>query len=66
MKPESIAGRLGGNRQLREARGLTQEQMAKVSGVPQATWANLESGAANPTLNVLYLVARALQVLWKS
>lgn len=58
-----MAGRLGGNiRHLREARGLTQEQMAKLSGVPRATWANLESGAANPTLNVLYRVARALQV----
>ena len=58
-----MAGRLGGNiRQLREARGLTQEQMAQISGVPRATWANLESGAANPTLNVLYLVAKALQV----
>jgi len=63
MSPDTVAGRLGGNiRQLREARGLTQEQMAQVSGVPRATWANLESGAANPTLNVLYRVAKALQV----
>lgn len=36
--------------------------MAKLSGVPRATWANLESGAANPTLTVLYRVALALQV----
>jgi transcriptional regulator with XRE-family HTH domain len=63
MSPDTMAGRLGGNiRQLREARGLTQEQMAQLSGVPRATWANLESGAANPTLNVLYRVAKALQV----
>ena len=63
MAPDTMAGRLGGNiRQLREARGLTQEQMARLSGVPRATWANLESGAANPTLSVLYRVAKALQV----
>jgi transcriptional regulator with XRE-family HTH domain len=63
MTRDNVAGRLGANvRQLREARGLTQEQMAKLSGVPRATWANLESGAANPTLGVLYRVAMALQV----
>lgn len=54
--------RLGQNiRLLRAARGLTQAQMAKVSGLPRATWANLESGAANPTLAVLHRVALALQ-----
>lgn len=49
-------------RQLRRARGLTQEQLAKASGVPRATWAHLETGAANPTLAVLVRVATALQV----
>jgi transcriptional regulator with XRE-family HTH domain len=58
-----LSGRLGANLvQLRESRGLTQEQIAKLAGVPRATWANLESGAANPTLAVLYRVAQALQV----
>jgi transcriptional regulator with XRE-family HTH domain len=48
---DDVAGHMGNNiRQLREARGLTQQQMAKISGVPRPTWANLESGAANPTL----------------
>jgi DNA-binding XRE family transcriptional regulator len=60
---EDVAGHLGNNiRQLREARGLTQQQIAKVAGVPRPTWANLESGAANPTLAVLIRVASALQV----
>jgi transcriptional regulator with XRE-family HTH domain len=49
-------------RTLRETRGLTQQQMAKLSGVPRPTWANLESGAANPTLAVLVRVAAALQI----
>jgi transcriptional regulator with XRE-family HTH domain len=47
---------------LREARGLTQEQVARVAGLPRATWTNLESGSANPTLHVLHRAASALQV----
>jgi XRE family transcriptional regulator, regulator of sulfur utilization len=57
------AGHLGRNIQaLREARGQTQQQLARLAGVPRATWANLESGVANPTLAVLIKVAQALQV----
>jgi transcriptional regulator with XRE-family HTH domain len=60
---DDLAARLGANvRQLRQARGLTQQQMAKLSHLPRATWANLESGTANPTLAVLHAVAVALQV----
>jgi transcriptional regulator with XRE-family HTH domain len=60
---DGLSERLAHNvRQLRQARGLTQQQMAKLSGLPRATWANLESGAANPTLGVLHAVAVALQV----
>jgi transcriptional regulator with XRE-family HTH domain len=47
---------------LRETRGLSQQQIAKLAGVPRATWTHLESGAANPTLTVLVKVANALQV----
>lgn len=58
-----LGGRLAENlRALREARGLTQQQLAKAAGLPRATWANLESGAANPTLGVLARVATALAV----
>jgi transcriptional regulator with XRE-family HTH domain len=60
---ERLSGFLADNiRQLREARGLTQQQLAKLAGVPRPTWANLESGAANPTIAVLVKVASALQV----
>lgn len=62
LDERELPERLGHNiKQLRTARGLTQEQMAKLSGLPRATWANLESGAANPTLAVLHRVALALQ-----
>jgi transcriptional regulator with XRE-family HTH domain len=60
---ENLAESLGRNvRQLRQARGQTQAQMAKLSRLPRATWANIESGVANPTLNVVHRVASALQV----
>lgn len=60
---DDLASRLAKNlKQLREARGLTQQQMAKLSGVPRATWAHLESGSGNPTLNVLHRAATALTV----
>src|ERR1700722_16421379 len=60
---DDVAGRLGSNiAQLREGRGLTQLQMARIAGVPRATWAHLESGSANPTLAVLNRAAAALQV----
>ena len=49
-------------RAIREARGLSQQQIAKLAGVPRATWSHLESGSANPTLHVLTRVADALQV----
>ncbi len=49
-------------RQLRQSRGASQAQLAKLAGIPRATWANLESGEANPTLQVLGAVAGALGV----
>jgi transcriptional regulator with XRE-family HTH domain len=63
MSDDGLAARLGANlKQLREARGLTQERMAKLAGVPRATWSHLESGIGNPTLAVLHKVALALSV----
>ncbi|HEX6763981.1 MAG TPA: helix-turn-helix transcriptional regulator, partial [Polyangiaceae bacterium] len=58
---DELAPRLAENvRHLRQARGFTQQQMARLSKLPRATWANIESGAANPTLGVLHRVAVAL------
>lgn len=49
-------------RALRERRGLTQAQIAKLADLPRPTWTNLESGSANPTLSVLLKVAAALNI----
>jgi len=59
----ALSSRLGQNvRVLREARGLTQSQIAKLAGIPRATLAHLESGDGNPTLAILSAVADAFQV----
>lgn len=63
MDSDELAGHLARNvRALRKARGATQAQLARLAGMPRATWAHLESGASNPTLSVLHRVAAALQV----
>lgn len=60
---QNVASHIARNmKQLREARSMSQEQMAKLSGVPRPTWAHMESGEANPTLNVLLKISTALQV----
>jgi transcriptional regulator with XRE-family HTH domain len=49
-------------RRLRVARNMSQQQIARLSGVPRPTWASLETGTANPTLAVLSKAASALNV----
>lgn len=49
-------------RRLRDARNMSQQQIAKLSGIPRPTWASLETGTANPTLAVLSKAASVLNV----
>jgi len=62
MQDDAAANIARNIKQLREVRGLTQQRLSALSGVPRATWAHLESGSANPTLMVLTKVAAALQI----
>jgi transcriptional regulator with XRE-family HTH domain len=63
MDERELAERVASNlRHLRAGRGLTQAQAATIAGVPRATWAHLESGTANPTLQVIHRTAQALHV----
>lgn len=60
---DTLSGNIATNvRRLRAQLGLSQKQVAAVAGVPRPTWANLESGDANPTIAVLTKVASALNV----
>lgn len=47
---------------LRDAQGLTQARLAERAGIPRATLAHLETGAGNPTLQVVVRIASALNV----
>jgi putative transcriptional regulator len=45
-------------RELREAKGLTQEQLAKKMGVSRQTIISIESGRYNPSLILAHRIAR--------
>jgi transcriptional regulator with XRE-family HTH domain len=49
-------------RELREARGLTLSELARVAGVGKATLSGLEHGTRDPRLETLYAIAAALDV----
>ena len=49
-------------RELRTARGLTQEDLAEKSGFFRTYLSRIETGEANPTLTVMYALAGSLQV----
>ena len=57
--PANLAANL---RHLREGRRMTQAHAARLAEMPRPTWASLESGSANPTLDVLCRAAAAMQV----
>jgi len=61
--PDRVASHLARNLiGLRRTRNQTQQDLARASGVPRSTIANLESGTGNPSLAVLVKVASALGV----
>jgi transcriptional regulator with XRE-family HTH domain len=58
---------LGPNlRRLRSKRGLSLERLARRSGVSRAMLSQIELGQSAPTINVLWKVARALEVPFSS
>ena len=51
-------------RRIRQEKGLTQEQLAAVSGFSQQYISGLEQGRRNPTVVTLYELATALGVVY--
>jgi transcriptional regulator with XRE-family HTH domain len=49
-------------KQVREAKGLTQTELAKKAGVSRAYVFRLEAGGADPTVGLLQRLAKALGV----
>lgn len=47
----------------RKEKGITQETLAKLAGIPYTTLAKIESGQVkNPTINTLIKIAAALEI----
>jgi transcriptional regulator with XRE-family HTH domain len=49
-------------KEVREKRGISQSQLAKLSGVSRPMINHLESGIRNPTVIVFHAVATALEI----
>lgn len=49
-------------KELRAERGITQEELAERCEMFRTYMSRIESGLANPTLTMLYVMAEALQV----
>jgi len=49
-------------RQIREEKGLSQEQLAKLSGVSSSHIGYIENGEREPTITILCRLAKALGV----
>lgn len=47
---------------LRDKKGLSQSQLAKLADIPRSTLTNIESGSGNPSLQNLARISLALQV----
>ncbi len=62
-----LAPIVGGNlRRLRTRRGLSLEKLSQISGVSRAMLGQIELGQSAPTINVLWKIARALEVTFSA
>ena len=62
-----LAPIVGSNlRRLRTRRGLSLERLAQISGVSRAMLGQIELGQSAPTINVLWKIARALEVTFSA
>jgi transcriptional regulator with XRE-family HTH domain len=64
---KDLAPVVGGNlRKLRTRRGLSLEKLSQLSGVSRAMLGQIELGQSAPTINVLWKIARALEVTFSA
>lgn len=47
-------------KQLRQAQGLSQEQLALISGIDRTSVSRLEAGSRQPSLSLIFLIAQAV------
>jgi transcriptional regulator with XRE-family HTH domain len=67
LESTDLAPVVGANlRRLRTRRGLSLERLAQISGVSRAMLGQIELGQSAPTINVLWKIARALEVTFSA
>lgn len=60
---QEVTGQVGSNlRDIRKARKLSLEELATLCDVSKLTLGKIERGEANPTLQILWKIARGLQI----
>jgi transcriptional regulator with XRE-family HTH domain len=62
FSPQCHGSHMDNLARIREARGLTQTQLAEAIGANQATISKIEKGVGNPTLDMIQRLAGALHV----
>jgi transcriptional regulator with XRE-family HTH domain len=67
VPPDDLNSVLGPNlRRLRVKRGLSLERLGRASGVSRAMFSQIELGQSAPSINVLWKVARAMNVAFST
>jgi transcriptional regulator with XRE-family HTH domain len=61
-RPQCEGAQMDNLTRIREARGLTQSQLAEAVGANQSTISRIEKGTGNPTLDLIQRLANVLDV----
>lgn len=63
MKISLLQQKIGNRiRELRESKGISQQNLAAICNFEKANLSRLEAGRTNPTLATLYKISQALEV----
>lgn len=63
IKVTAVSKKIGGNlRQIRQSKGITQENLALEAGLNRAYIGYIERGERNPSTDTLVKIAKALKV----
>jgi len=63
MKINQLQQKIGQRiRELRESKGITQQDLAAVCNFEKANLSRIEAGRTNPTVSTLYKISQALEI----
>ncbi|AHW61114.1 Helix-turn-helix [Draconibacterium orientale] len=63
MKIDLLQIKIGNRiRELRESKGISQQNLAAICNFEKANLSRLEAGRTNPTISTLYKISEALEV----